>query len=66
MTDPRWAYSDSTLVLREALCCGELRHLNWGVLVDVWPDVRIPDWVCDLWEVAFAELTGNLGLWGRR
>lgn len=32
MTDPRRAGSLYILVLREAL-----HHLNWGVLVDVWP-----------------------------
>lgn len=64
-TDPRRVGSLYILVLREALSCGDLRHLNWGVLVDVWPDLRIPDRVRDLWEIPFPGLTGNPGLWGR-
>lgn len=55
-----------TVVLREALTLEDLHYLNWGILVVVWPDLRIPNRVCDMWEVTFAELAGNPGLWGHR
>ena len=38
--------------------------MNCTKLVEVWPDLRVPDRVRDMWEVTFAELAGNPGLWG--
>lgn len=39
-------------------------YMNCTKLVEVWPDLRVPDRVCDMWEVAFAELADNPGLRG--
>ncbi|CUU67547.1 hypothetical protein [Corynebacterium variabile] len=66
LSSPPRVKSLYTVVLREARTLEDLHYLNWGLLVDVWPGLRIPDRVCDMWEVTFAELAGNPGLWGHR
>lgn len=46
-------------VLREASSHEDLGYLNWDILVDIWPELRIPTRVRDMWEAKFPELTGN-------
>lgn len=55
-----------TTVLNEALNQEHLGYLNWEILVDIWPSLRIPNRVRDMWEAAYPELNGNPGLWGHR
>jgi len=52
------------IVLREAADIKDFHYLNWATLVEVWPVLRIPDRVRDMWEVTFGEPAGNPGLWG--
>ncbi|WP_314347201.1 hypothetical protein [Corynebacterium variabile] len=54
------------IVLREAAGTKDFHFLNWAKLVDVWPNLRVPDRVCDMWEVTFAELADNPGAAGAR
>lgn len=66
---PTYVLPDRTVtlyitVLREAAGIEDFHYLNWAKLVEVWPVLRIPDRVRDMWEVPFEELAGNLGLWG--
>ena len=55
-----------TTVLNEALNQEHLGYLNWGTLVQIWPGLRIPNRVRDMWEATYPELNGNPGLWGHR
>lgn len=55
-----------TTVLNEALNQEHLGYLNWDILVDIWPLLRIPNRVRDMWEAAYPELNCNPGLWGRQ
>lgn len=48
-------------VLREAAVIEDFHYLNWAKLVGVWPVLRIPDRVRDMWKVTFEELAGNPG-----
>lgn len=66
LSDPPQVETMYTAVLNEALNQGHLGYLNWDILVDIWPVLRISNRVRDMWEAAYPELTGNPGLWGHR
>ena len=55
-----------TTVLGEGRHLNELHHLNWSLLMTVWPDLPVPGRVRDMWESTYPELAGNTGPWGTR
>lgn len=66
LSEPPQVETMYTPVLREALNQEHLGFLNWDIHVDIWPALRVPNRVRDMWETAYPELNSNPGLRGHR
>ncbi|MGO1992462.1 MAG: hypothetical protein ACTH2Y_11610 [Corynebacterium sp.] len=66
LSEPPQVETMYTTVLREALNQEHLGFLNWDIHVDIWPALRVPNRVRDMWETAYPELNSNPGLRGHR